>query len=63
MSDIKGSLKLDSGETVKIDKALQTKISSVLKDLNADNRNKMLITMKRDKKSFDEIIAFIKTVG
>jgi hypothetical protein len=55
-----GSLTLDDGSKVVINKQDADKLNSMFDELNAQNRNKMMATAMKNKSGFNEILGFAK---
>lgn len=58
-----GNLKLKDGSSVKLSMDDAKAIAAVMKTLNPKNRKEMEGRLMKDKKGFQEIVAFAKTVG
>jgi hypothetical protein len=58
-----GNMKLKDGSSVKLSMDDAKAIAAVMKTLNPKNRKEMEERLMKDKKGFQEIVAFAKTVG
>jgi len=58
-----GTLKLRSGETVKVDETTASALNTAIDQLNGANKKKMETESMKDKSSFDRISKFAKSVA
>jgi len=58
-----GMMKLKDGKSVKVSKEDAATLNSVLEDLNPDNRKRMEEELKKDVKSYKNMLIFAKRTG
>ena len=58
-----GTMKLKDGKSVKVSKEDAATLNSVLEDLNPDNRKRMEEELKKDVKSYKNMLIFAKRTG
>ena len=56
-----GNMKLNDGTMVSLSSADAKKVNDVISSLNPENRKKMESEMKKDKKSFEKMLSFVKS--
>lgn len=56
-----GNMKLNDGSTVSLSSADAKKVNEVIAGLNPENRKKMESEMKKDKKSFNKMLSFVRS--
>lgn len=56
-----GNIKLNDGSTVSLSSSDAKKVNEVIAGLNPENRKKMESEMKKDKKSFNKMLSFIRS--
>jgi hypothetical protein len=56
-----GNIKLNDGSTVSLSSSDAKKVNEVIAGLNPENRKKMESEMKKDKKSFNKMLSFVRS--